>query len=119
MRTLIPMPCSRSALMLEAEPLSSNGGAARYCLTVGSWLSLLGYRTHSCQWQDKTPIQIIEDVFAAYAGHAAWSFSDEIQTDLEASPHAGVRGLRVQYRETDRVFIQRVLALKGWSYRFE
>lgn len=110
---------TRSAVVFEAEPLSNNGGAARYRLTAGPWLSLLSYSTHSRLWQDKTPIQIIEDVFSAYAGHAAWRFSDEIQADLDASPNAGVRGLRVQYRETDLGFVQRVLALEGWSYRFE
>jgi uncharacterized protein involved in type VI secretion and phage assembly len=109
----------RSALVLEAEPLASNGGVARYRLTAGPWLSLLGYSTHSRVWQDKTPVQVLEDVFGTYAAHAAWRFSDEIEADLGTSSHAGMRGLRVQYRESDLDFVQRVLASEGWSYRFE
>ncbi|WP_374595192.1 contractile injection system protein, VgrG/Pvc8 family, partial [Aquabacterium sp.] len=110
---------SRSAIVLEAEPLASNGAAARYRLTAGPWLSLLAYARHSRVWQDRTPAQILEDVFSAYAAHAAWRFDDSIQPDLQASPSAGVRGLRVQYRETDLEFVQRVLATEGWSTRFE
>ncbi|TAL20891.1 MAG: type VI secretion system tip protein VgrG [Aquabacterium sp.] len=110
---------SRSGLVQVAEALEADGGFARYRLTLVPWLQLLAHRRASRLWQDSSVQQIVDDLFAPYVSHAAWSWSDEVAAELAASPDGGVRGLRVQYRETDLDFLQRLLAEEGLGYRFE
>ncbi len=109
----------RPGLITAASACDSDGGFARYRLTLQPWLSLLGHTRRSQVWQECTVTQIIESVFAAYHGQAAWSWADDIAQHLQASRNAGVRSYTVQYRETDLGFVQRLLAEEGIAYRFE
>ena len=65
---------SRTALrpfhghITRAELLGSDGGLARYRLVIEPWLSFLAHRTDAYVFQRKTVVQIIEEVFADYAG---------------------------------------------------
>ncbi len=98
----------------QAAQLGSDGGLARYRLTMGPWLDWLSLRLDSFVFQDKTALQIIEDVFADYpAAQWRWQVSPHTQAALR------VRSLCTQYRETDLAFVTRLLAQEGLHYWFE
>lgn len=109
----------RSGLVQVAEALGADGGFARYRIGLVPWLHLLAHRSASRVWQDATVQQVAEDVFAPLAPWADWQWAPCALAHLQASPLAGLRGLRVQYRETDLAFLQRLLAAEGLNYRFE
>jgi type VI secretion system secreted protein VgrG len=98
----------------QAAQLGSDGGLARYRLTMGPWLTWLGLRRDSFVFQDKTALEIIEDVFADYP-QAQWRLqvSDDTLAGLRK------RSLCTQYRETDLAFVARLLAQEGLHYWFE
>lgn len=90
--------------------LGGDGGLARYRLTVGSWFDRLRTRSDCFVFQDKTALEIIEDVLADYPlAHYR----------LAVSQPCAKRSICSQYRETDFAFIERLLAEEGLSYRFE
>lgn len=109
----------RRGLILGAGNLDSDGGFTRYRLTVQPWLALLKHSRRSAVWQDRTVMQIVDSVFAAYPAFAAWRWSACARQHLERSPQRGVRPYVVQYRETDLAFVQRLLAREGLVFRFE
>ena len=112
----------RSGLVFAAAGEDSDGGFARYRLTLRPWLALLAHSRRSHVWQEKTTVEIVEDVFQRYAGHAHWRWADDVAAHLEQSPYAGSGGLRsytVQYRESDLGFVTRLLAEEGLGLRFE
>ncbi|WP_022970898.1 contractile injection system protein, VgrG/Pvc8 family, partial [Xanthomonas maliensis] len=47
--------------------VGSNGGLARYRLTVEPWLALLGQRVDSYVFHDMSVVEIVESVFSDYA----------------------------------------------------
>ena len=96
--------------VLEASQLGADGGYARYRLVMSPWLSLLGLRRDAFIWQDKTALQIIEDLFADYP---------QANFRIEVTEPLRVRSLCTQYRESDLDFVSRLLAEEGLSYHFE
>ena len=113
----------RSGLITAASALASDGGFARYRLTVQPWLALLAYGARSTVWQEKSVVEIIDSVFGAYqqqgGQHAAWTWSPCASAHLAQSHQGGHRSYTVQYRETDLAFVSRLLAREGLVYRFE
>ncbi|HLO65275.1 MAG TPA: type VI secretion system Vgr family protein, partial [Azonexus sp.] len=100
----------RTGLVRAAQKLGSDGGFARYRLTVVPWIWLLGRGRHNRVFQDKTVIQIVEAVFADYADVAAWQWADEVGGFLaDTRP----RSYCVQYGESDYAFVSRLLAEEG------
>ena len=97
--------------------LGSDGGLARYKLTIEPWLSFLGQRQDAWVFQDKTVMQIIDEVFAEYQAQgklaAAWRWE---LADASAYPQ---RSLCIQYHESDLAFVQRLLAEEGLFCWFE
>lgn len=91
--------------------LGSDGGPARYRLSIEPWLAFLGHTRNSRVFQDKDIRAICDELFATCHPHAAWRF------DLTQAPRT--RRLCVQHRETDLDFLLRLLAEEGLSYRFE
>ncbi|API75638.1 type VI secretion system Vgr family protein [Ralstonia pseudosolanacearum] len=90
--------------------LGGDGGLARYRLTVGSWFDRLRTRTDCYVYQDKTALEIIEEVLADYPlAHYRWAVNQPLRK----------RSICAQYRETDFAFVERLLAEEGLSYRFE
>jgi Rhs element Vgr protein len=120
---------ARSGLIMQATQGPSDGGLARYQLSVQPWVALLRHSRHSRVWQDKTLPQIIDDVLgdAAYRAHAAWQWgetlpdgsTEDLNAFLAQGPNAGVSPYCVQYRESDLAFIQRLLAQEGLGWRVE
>jgi len=97
--------------------LGSDGGLARYKLTIEPWLSFLSHREDAWVFQDKTVMQIIDEVFADYQSQGklmpAWRWE---LADPSVYPR---RSLCMQYHESDLAFVQRLLAEEGLFCWFE
>ncbi|MBL0728115.1 type VI secretion system tip protein VgrG [Piscinibacter sp. HJYY11] len=119
----------RSGLVFEARDAGADGGLVRHQLLIQPWLALLGHTRNSRVWQDKTIIQILDDVLGAdaYKAHAAWRWgetdaegnTEDLAAFIAQGPNAGVRSYCVQYRESDLAFLQRLLAEEGLGWRVE
>ena len=119
----------RSGIVTQATAESSDGGFARYRLTVRPWIALLAHGRRSQVWQEQNLVDIIESVFARYAAqatYAKWRWADDVSSHLAQSPFLGsgggsghARSYTVQYRETDLAFVNRLLAEEGISWRIE
>ena len=96
--------------VVDARHLGADGGLARYRLVLRPWLHFLTLRRDSFAFQDKTALQIIEEVFA---DHPAANWRIEVTEPLRT------RSLCMQYRETDAEFVLRLLAEEGLSFHFE
>lgn len=97
--------------------LGSDGGLARYKLTVEPWLSVLAHRQDAWVFQDKTVMEILDEVFADYQaqGKLAPAWRWEL---ADASVYAR-RSLCIQYHESDLAFVQRLMAEEGLFCWFE
>ncbi|WP_159096125.1 type VI secretion system Vgr family protein, partial [Xanthomonas fragariae] len=93
------------------ERLGSNGGLARYRLTIEPWLALLGQRVDSYVFQDLSVVEIVESVFADYAEQGA--LAPAWRWELADRRVYAKRSLTTQYEETDLAFVQRLLAEEG------
>ncbi len=112
----------RSGYVVEASALEADGGFARKGLLIQPWMALLGHTLNSRVWQDKSVIEIVEDVFADHSSIAAWKWDDNVATYVAEGLFArngGQRAYCVQYRETDLAFVQRLLAEEGICWRVE
>jgi len=112
----------RSGYVTEAQSLESDGGFARKGLVLRPWIALLGHTLCSRVWQDKSVIEIVEDVFAEHDSIAAWHWDDDVASHVAGGMFArngGQRSYCVQYRESDYEFISRLLAEEGICWRVE
>jgi len=112
----------RSGYITEASALQADGGFARKGLLVQPWIALLGHTLNSRVWQDKSVIQIVEDVFAGHPTIAAWRWDTDVTGYVAQGLFArngGQRAYCVQYRESDLAFVQRLLAEEGICWRVE
>ncbi|RZL02766.1 MAG: type VI secretion system tip protein VgrG [Rubrivivax sp.] len=112
----------RSGYVVSADALEADGGLARKGLLVQPWIALLGHTLTSRVWQDKSLIEIVEDVFADHASIAAWQWDEDVASHVAQglfARHGGQRSYCVQYRETDLDFVNRLLAEEGLCYRVE
>jgi Rhs element Vgr protein len=100
----------------EVAMLGSDGGFARYRVRLAPWLWRLGQVRNSRVWQDKTVIEIVDAVLAAYQPLARWRWSDETRSFMA---DAATRGYCCQYRESDLDFVRRLLTDEGLCWRFE
>jgi type VI secretion system secreted protein VgrG len=107
---------TRSGWVAQVAQLGADGGLARYQLTLVPWLWLATQRHNSRVFQDKTILQILEQVFAADGARAHWRTSPEVEGFLaQVRP----RSYCCQYRESDYDFIVRLLAEEGIGFYFE
>lgn len=96
--------------VVACASMGGDGGLARYRLTVGSWFDRLRTRADCYVFQNKTALEVIEEVLADYPlAHYRLSVSQPMRK----------RSICCQYRETDFAFVERLLAEEGLSYRFE
>lgn len=112
----------RSGYVTEAHSLDADGGLARKALVIQPWIALLGHTLQSRIWQDKSVIDIVEDVFADHAAVAAWQWDDGVPDHVAQGLFArngGMRSYCAQYRESDLAFVQRLLAEEGIAWRVE
>jgi len=114
---------SRTALrpfhgqVTHASLLGSDGGLARYRLTIEPWLAFLAHRRDAWVFQQRTVVEIIEEVFADYQGQGrlalAWRWE---LADVAVYPQ---RSLSIQYQESDLQFVTRLLREEGLFFWFE
>ncbi|MTV40019.1 type VI secretion system Vgr family protein [Duganella radicis] len=100
----------------QAAMLGSEGGLARFRLRLTPWLWRLSQVRNSRVWQDKTVIEIIDEVFEGYAPLAQWRWSEEAEPFMA---DAVARSYCCQYRESDLDFVQRLLTEEGLAWRYE
>lgn len=93
-----------------AAHLGSDGGWHRWRLRLGSWLDFLALRRDTYLYQERTALEIVEDVFRDHP-QARWR--------VEVTRALPRREICTQYRETDLDFVQRLLAEEGIGYHFE
>ncbi|MGA3954158.1 type VI secretion system Vgr family protein [Ralstonia nicotianae] len=112
LRLMLPSGNRRAwhGYVVACTALGGDGGLARYRLTVGSWFDRLRTRSDCFVFQNKTALEIIEEVLADYP---------RAHYRLAVSQPCAKRSICSQYRETDFAFIERLLAEEGLSYRFE
>lgn len=99
------------------ERVGSNGGLARYRLLLEPWLAFLHQRVDSYVFQDKTVMEIVEDVFADYA--EAGALVPAWRWELVDRGAYARRSLTTQYEESDHAFLVRMLAEEGIFFWFE
>jgi type VI secretion system secreted protein VgrG len=116
-------PAGTSALrplhahITAAGLLGSDGGLARYRLSLAPWLALLGHRQDSYIFQNQSVPEVIDELLADWQGQGAltpawrWELSDP-----SAYPR---RSLTTQFDETDLAFLERLLNEEGLFYWFE
>ncbi len=75
----------------HAAMLGSEGGLARYRLRLTPWLWRLSQVRISRVWQDKTLVDIVDDVLSAYQPLAQWRWSEETDSFLADVPPAALR----------------------------
>ena len=105
-----------AGVISEAAMLGSDGGLTRYRIRISPWMWQLAQVRNSRVWQDKTVIEIVDSVFAAYQPLAKWRWSDETGPFLADAMR---RSYCCQYRESDLDFVRRILTEEGLCWRFE
>ena len=100
-----------------AEACGSNGGMARYKLTLQPWTVFAGLGRDSRVFHDKTVIEILETVFGAYrlGGRIAPAWRSDL-ADVNVYPK---RSLATQYQESNWSFAERLMSEEGLFYFFE
>lgn len=106
---------ARSGYVAKAERLAADGALARYRLRVVPWLWLATQRSDCRVFQEKTVLEIVDAVFAAYLPRAHWQLAEGVESFMADAP---ARSYCVQYRESDFNFITRLLAEEGLGYCF-
>ncbi|WP_084087288.1 type VI secretion system Vgr family protein [Aerolutibacter daejeonensis] len=99
-----------NGLITHTSALGSDGGLARYRLTLEPWTALLRLRTNALIFQDLDVLGVVTRVFADYP-QASWR-ADVTQT----MPR---RSITTQYRESDWDFVTRLLAERGLAWRID
>ena len=100
----------------QAAMLGSEGGLARFRVRLTPWLWRLSQVRNSRVWQDKTVVEIVDEVFEGYAPLAQWRWSEEAEPFMA---DAVARSYCCQYRESDLDFVQRLLTEEGLAWRYE
>ena len=100
----------------QAAMLGSEGGLARFRVRLTPWLWRLSQVRNSRVWQDKTVVEIVDEVFEGYAPLAQWRWSEEAEPFMA---DAVARSYCCQYRESDLDFVQRLLTEEGLAWRCE
>ena len=100
----------------EVDMLGSEGGLARYRVRISPWIWRLGQVYNSRVWQDKSVIDIVDDVLGDYAPLARWRWSDDAMPFMADAVECSYC---CQYRETDLAFVERLLTEEGLAWRFE
>jgi len=112
----------RSGIVTEARALHADGGFARKALTVQPWIALLAHTLSSRIWQDRSLIDIVDDVLSRHPELAVWRWDEGVAEHVAQGLFArngGQRAYCVQHRESDLDFLQRLLAEEGVAWRVE
>ncbi|WP_293931948.1 type VI secretion system Vgr family protein [Iodobacter sp.] len=107
----------RCGVISQVQLLGSDGGFAKYALTVEPPFALLRYRRTSRVFQDLSPVDIVKQVLAEH--QAKNPVFASVQTlDFKLSGEYPPRSYCLQYRENDYAFLCRLMKECGLSWRF-
>lgn len=106
----------RSGWISEVAQLGADGGLARYRLTVVPWLWFATQRRRSRVFQDRSVLEIVEEVLAADAPRNHWRVTPDAEAFIAK---LRMRSYCCQYRESDYAFLSRILAEEGIGFYFE
>uniref|UniRef100_UPI0025DCB645 type VI secretion system Vgr family protein n=1 Tax=Iodobacter sp. TaxID=1915058 RepID=UPI0025DCB645 len=108
----------RCGVVSQAQLLGSDGGFAKYSLTVEPPFALLRYRRTSRVFQDLSIPDLIKQVLAEH--QAKNPVFASVQTlDFKLSGEYPPRSYCLQYREDDFAFLCRLMKESGLAWRFE
>ncbi|GLS03521.1 type IV secretion protein Rhs [Chitiniphilus shinanonensis] len=108
----------RCGIVTQMRALPSDGGFARYGLTIEPPLALLAHRRSSRVFQDQTIPEIVQAMLDEHiATNPVFGASFAVRFDLVET--YAPRSYCLQYRESDFAAISRFLAEEGLAYRFE
>ncbi|MGZ3241537.1 MAG: type VI secretion system Vgr family protein, partial [Burkholderiaceae bacterium] len=107
---------TRTGWVSQVGQLGSDGGMARYRLTMVPWLWMATQRRTSRVFQEKSVFQIIEEVLSGDAPRNNWRITPDAEQFLSK---VRIRSYCCQYRETDFAFLTRILAEEGIGFYFE
>jgi type VI secretion system secreted protein VgrG len=96
-------------IVAASRQLGSDGALTRYRLTLVPWMARLTRRPDSYVFQDKTVLEIIEEVLRDYPD-ASYRF--DVKAELPQ------RSVTMQFRESDYDFIARLLTEEGLNFYF-
>lgn len=91
-------------------PLGSDGGLARYRLTMEPWTAFLRLRRNALVFQGLDALGVVERILDDYP---------QALLKVDVSQPLPVYPITTQYRESDHEFVFRVLAEAGLAWRFE
>lgn len=97
--------------------LGSDGGLARYRLVIQPWLAFLAHNRDSWVFQDRTVMEIVDEIFNDYAGQG--KLVPQWRWDLAGASLYPRRSLSTQYQESDLAFVHRLLREEGLFYWWE
>jgi len=107
----------RCGVITQAQLLGSDGGFAKYALTIEPPFALLRYRRTSRAFQDLSVPDIIKQVLAEH--QAINPVFAAVQTlDFKLTGTHLPRSYCLQYRESDFDFLTRLLHEEGLAWRF-
>ncbi|MCL2589748.1 MAG: type VI secretion system tip protein VgrG [Betaproteobacteria bacterium] len=109
---------TRCGLISAVKALPSDGGFAKYLLTIEPPVAFLRYRTTSRVFQEKNVPDIVEQVLAEHL-NANRAIGRTLKLKFGLTKQYPVRSYCIQYRETDLAFIERLLFEEGIAYRWE
>ncbi|PHV11928.1 type VI secretion system Vgr family protein [Chitinimonas sp. BJB300] len=108
--------CTRTGYIAGTNDDSGDGGLARYKLSIVPGLWYAHRNVQSRVFQQRTILNIVETVLAAYSPYVRWQItSDAAAAELATTP----LHYCVQYRESDYVFVRRLLADAGLGFVIE
>jgi type VI secretion system secreted protein VgrG len=103
--------------LTTVEQSGSNGGLARYTVTLEPWTAFLSRNRDSRVFQNKTVGEIIDAVL--YGWRAQGTLAPAWRYDLRDQAAYPQRSLTTQYQESDLAFIERLMNEAGLFYYFE
>ena len=97
--------------------LGSDGGLARYRLVIQPWLTFLGHNQDSWVFQDKTVMEIVDEIFNDHAGQGR--LTPQWRWELSDPTVYPRRSMSIQYQESDLAYVHRLLREEGLFYWWE
>ena len=101
-----------NGIVLQARWAGVGENGHRYDLVLRPWFWLASYRRNQRIFHNKSVIDILQDVFADYAGHGNADY------EMQLSGEYPVQEYTVQYRESDLDFARRQMERHGISFHF-
>ena len=111
-------PITRGGLITEVHVLPSDGGFAKYKLIIEPPLAPLRHRRTSRVFQDLSVPDIVQQILNEHSA-ANPAIAGILKVEFDLWKRYPPRSYRLQYRETDLAFIERILFEEGIAYRWE